>query len=295
MSQRIGVWSRSRHFATAYARNLHATRLLSVIAVGGLAIGLAGALMLALVARDALGFNGFVPDHERTYLGISRLGPPGAAPVINDTTNGRVAALIQANMPDVEAVGRLHEAEAALRHNGDTIRANIYWADPEIFDVLRLPVIAGRPKEALSLPDGLVMTQSEAIRHFGRANALGAVIEVDGEPMVLRAVIADLPAGATDLDRGIFASGKSAKSLFGWGADAVGTFSIGARTYLRLRPGVSPAAAERRLKPLIDGLLPAGMRGIYTQRLLPIGALALDPGLHPGRVRGWKSAVWSRP
>jgi putative ABC transport system permease protein len=282
VSGAIGFWSRSRHFATAYVRNLHATHLLSAIAVAGLAVGLAGALMLALVARDALGFNGFVPDHERTYLGISKLGPPGSAPNINDTTNGRVAGLMQANMPDVEAVGRLQEAKAALRRNGETIHTNIYWADPEIFDVLRLPVVAGRPKAALSLPDGLVMTQSEAIRHFGRANALGAVIEVDGEPMVLRAVIADLPAGATDLDRGVFASGKSAKSLFGWGGDAAGTFSIGARTYLRLRPGASSAVAERRLKPLIDGLLPVGMRGIYTQRLLPIGALALDPGLHPG-------------
>ena len=282
MSRGIGAWTRIRHFATAYARNLYATRLLSAIAVAGLAVGLAGALLLALVARNALAFNGFVPDHERTYLGISMLGAPGSAPNINDTTNGRVAGLIKANLPDVEAVGRLHEAEVALRRNGETTRANIYWADPEIFDVLRLPIVAGRPKAALSLPDGLVMTRSEAIRHFGRANALGAVIEADGVPMVLRAVIADLPAGTTDLDRGIFASGRSAKSLFSWGADAPGTFTIGARTYLRLREGASPAATERRLKPLVDGLLPADMRGIYAQRLLPIGALSLDPGLHPG-------------
>ena len=282
MSRRIGAWRKARHFATTYVRNLYATRLLSAIAVAGLAIGLAGALMLALVARDALGFNGVVPDRDRTYLGISVLGAPGSAPNINDTTNERVAGLIQANMPDVEAVGRLHEAETDLRRNGETTRANIYWADPEIFDVLRLPVVAGRPKAALSLPDGLVMTQSEAIRHFGRANALGSVIEVDGAPMVLRGVIADLPAGTTDLDRGIFASSRSAKALFTWRADAPESFSIAARTYLRLREGASPAAAERRIKPLVDGLLPVGMRGIYVQRLIPIGALALDPGLHPG-------------
>jgi len=282
VSGAIGFWSRSRHFATAYVRNLRATRLLSAIAVAGLAIGLAGALMLALVARDALGFNGFVPDHERTYLGISLLGGQGTAPVINDTTNDRAAGIIHANLADVEAVGRLHEAEAALRRNGEVTHAKIYWADPEIFDVLRLPAIAGRPKAALNLPDGLVMTQSEAIRHFGRVNAIGAVVDVDGVPMVLRAVIADLPTRMTDLNRGIFASGRSAKSLFSWGGDAPGTFSIGARTYLRLRQGASPAAVERRLAPLIDGLLPAGMRGIYAMRLLPIGALALDSGLHPG-------------
>lgn len=282
MSGGIGLWGRVRHFATAYVRNLGATRLLSVIAVAGLAVGLAGALMLALVARDALGFNAFVPDHERTYLGISILSGPGMVPVVNDTTNSRVAGLIRANLPDVEAVGRLSEAEVTLRRNGETTRANIFWADPEIFDVLRLPVVVGRPKAALNTPDGVVMTRSEAIRHFGRENALGAVIEIDGAPMVLRAVIADLPARMTDLNTGIFASGKSAKALFYWGSDAPGSFSIGARTYFRLREGASAAAAERRLAPLIDGLLPAMMRGSYSMRLVPIDALALHPGLRPG-------------
>jgi putative ABC transport system permease protein len=203
-------------------------------------------------------------------------------PNVNDTTNSRAAGLMQANMPDVEAVGRLSEAEVELRRNGHATRTNIYWADSGLFDVLRLPAILGRPKAALSSPDGLVMTQSAAIRYFGRANALGAVIAVDGAPMTLRAVIADLPARRTDLDTGIFASGKAAKALSAWGDDAPGSFSIGARTYVRLRQGASPAAAEHRLASLIAGVLPVTMRGVYAMHLVPIGALALHPGLHPG-------------
>jgi len=281
VNQRISSWTKVRHFATAYARNLQATRLLSAIAVTGLAVGLAGALMLALVARNALGFNGFVPDRDRTYLGISILSGSGMAPVVNDTSNSRAAGMIQANLPDVEAIGRLSSADVTLRRNGEAIAAKIYWADPEAFDVLRLPAVAGSPKAALSSPDGLVMTRSEAARLFGRANALGAVIEVDGTPMVLRAVIADLPVGMSDLNRGIFASGRSAKSSFAT-SDAPRDFTISARTYLRLRQGASPEAAERRLAPLIDGVLPDFMRGSYAMRLVPIGGLALHEGLHPG-------------
>jgi len=277
----VGIRTRIRHFATAYARNLQATRLLSAIAVAGLAVGLAGALMLALVARNALQFNSFVPDHERTYLGIDILSGPGMAPLFNEYTNNGMAALIQANIPDVEAVGRLSEAEVALRRNGETNRAKIYWADPEIFDVLRLPAVTGRPKAALSSPDGLVMTQSEVIRHFGRPDALGAAVDINGTPMVLRAVIADLPAGMSDLDRGVFASGKSAKADFG-PPNAAGSFLLYVRTYLRLRQGASPSAVERRLAPLIDGLKPPFMRGPSTTHLVPVGALALHPGLHPG-------------
>lgn len=277
----MGIWSKIRHFATAYTRNLYATRLLSVIAVVGLAIGLAGALMLALVVRDALNFYAFVPDHDRTYLEISILNGPGMAPQFNDTSTNRAAELTKANLPDVEAVGRLSEWQVQLRHNGETTSDALYWADPEVFDVLRLPVVAGEPKTALSSPDGLVMTRSEAIRHFGRANALGSVIEVDGVPMVLRAVIADLPDRMTDLDVGVFASGRSAKSYF-LKSDGPGGFFINARTYVRLRQAASPVAAEHRLKPFIDGLLPANMRGQYETRFVPISSLALHPGLHPG-------------
>ena len=281
MSQRSSAFAKVRHFATAYARNLQATRLLSAIAVAGLAIGLAGALMLALVARNALGFYAFVPDSERTYLGVSVFSWPRMAPMASDTTNSRTAGLIQANLPDVEAVGRLSAAEVALRREGETRRAKIYWADPEIFDVLRLPVLAGQPETALNRPDGLVMTQSEAIRHFGHATALGAVIDVDGTPMVLRAVIADLPTGTNDLDRGIFASGKSAQSNFG-PADTAGDFNTSVRTFLRLRRGASPAAVEHRLASLTAGLVPVDMRREYAVRLVSVGALALDPGLRPG-------------
>jgi len=280
VSGAIGFRQRSRHFATAYARNLYATRLLSAIAVAGLAVGLAGALMLALVARNALAFNSFVPDHDRTYLAISILQGPGMAPLVNDTTHSRTAELMRANLPDVEAVGRLSENDVSLRRNGETLPAKIYWTDPEIFDVLRLPAIAGDPKAALTSADGLVMTQSEAIRYFGRANALGGVIDLNGTPMVLRAVIADLPAGMTDLDRGIFASGKAAKADFG--PPAAGGFILYVRTYLRLRPGASPATIERSVAPLLASLQPGMMRGDAATRLVPIGALALHPGLHPG-------------
>ena len=278
MTGGISYWTRVRHFATVYARNFQVTRVLSSIAIAGLVVGLTGAIMLALVARNALNFNGFVPDHDRTYLGTSAMKWVG---ITAPETDFRAAELVRANLPDVEAVGRLAPAEATLRRNGEAVRTKIYWADPEVFDVLRLPIIRGQPKGALAGPDGLVMTQSEAIRHFGDGNALGSVIDVDGTPMVLRAVISDFPTGMSDLDRGVFASGNSAKSIFRM-AGGAGSFSPSARTYLRLRQGVSAGAVERGLAPLIAGVLPDFMRGGYAMHLVPIDALALDPELHPG-------------
>jgi putative ABC transport system permease protein len=271
-----------RHFATAYVRNLRATQVISAIGILGLALGLTGAIAAALAARTALGFNGFVPDRERIYLGVSVLSGPGMPPDWQQASNERAMALIAANLPEVEAVGRLAEAEVELRRGSRIVTQRIYWADPAAFEVLRLPMLSGDAAGALRRPDGVVMTRSEALRHFGRADALGQTMLVAGEPMVLRAVLADLPAGATDLESGVFASGLAARSALAPTAAAAGGFSIGARTYLRLAPGASREAVERRLAPLVDAMVPLPLRGMYSMRLVRIDRIALHEGFHPG-------------
>jgi putative ABC transport system permease protein len=47
-------------------------------------------------------------------------------------------------------------------------RERIYWADPNAFDLLRLPVFAGDLTAALRRPDGVVLTRSSAEKYFGR-------------------------------------------------------------------------------------------------------------------------------
>lgn len=272
----------TRHYVVAFVRNLKATRFLSAIAILGLAIGLTGAILMALVVRTAFGFNAFVPEHDRIYLGVSLMSGPGMPPSYNQSSNDRAALLLNANMPsDVKAV-RLALEEVELRRGGSVTKAQIYWADPNLSEVLRFPVIEGDLATALRNPDGIAMTRSEAVKHFGREVDVGAGIEVAGSPMVLRAVLADFPANATDLETGILASGLAARSpLARETAANADQFSIGVRTYLKLRPGVSPAPIEKRLNSLMSGLLPTFMRDAYSMKLVRIDRIALHEGFHP--------------
>ncbi|WP_129792325.1 FtsX-like permease family protein [Sphingosinicella sp. CPCC 101087] len=281
MTGRGRAFAATRHYAVAFVRNLKATRLLSAISILGLAIGLTGAILMALVARDAFGFNDFVPGNDRIYLGASVLSAPGMPPNYDQSSNEGAALLANAN-PDVAAATRLAPEEVELRREGNATRAPIYWADPNVFDVLRLPVLHGNLATALGRPDGIVMTRSEALRHFGRDDPVGEAIQVAGSPMVLRAVLADLPANATDLESGIFASALAARSpLTREVAASADAFSIGVRTYLALRPGASPDQVEARLNALVMGLLPPFMREAYAMELVRIDRIALHEGFHP--------------
>ena len=272
-----------RHWLVAWGRNLAANRLLSAITIVGLVIGIAGAILMALVARVPLTYNHIVPGHERTYLAVSIVRSPEMAPDYQQASPGGAAALIEANVPEVEAAARLMEAEVELRRGGAAQRETIYWADPDYFDLVRLPALSGDLASALRSGHGLVMTEAMARKHFGRADALGETIEVAGQPMVLRAVIADLPAGGTDLAAGIFASGLAALSgLSLMKADEPGAFSIDVRTYLRLRAGASARKAGDAIQSAIAGLVPPPVRNAYRLEPVRIDQLALHEGFHPG-------------
>jgi putative ABC transport system permease protein len=272
-----------RHWLVAWARNLAANRLLSAITIVGLVIGIAGAILMALVARVPLTYNHVVPGYERTYIAVSILSAPDIAPDYQQKSPGGAAALIEANAPEVEAVARLMEAEVELRRDGVATRETIYWADPDYFDLVRLPVLSGDLASALRGGHGLVMTEAMALKHFGRADALGETIEVAGQPMVLSAVIADLPPGGTDLAAGIFASGLATRSgLSNMKADGPGAFSISVRTYLRLRADASARKAGDAIQRAIAGLVPPPVRNAYRLEPVRIDRLALHEGFHPG-------------
>ena len=200
------------HILVAAWRNLLVNRLASFLAIIGLAIGITAALVSGLVVRSQLSFNHFIDGYDRTYLAVSLLAAPGAPDSYDTKTNFQASPLLQLNLPGIEASTRLLDEAGKLQRGDRVNEENIGWADPSLFKVLPMPVIRGDASATLRRPDGLVMTASLARKYFGRSDALGESLVVNGHPMILGAVLADFPSGETDLQGGIFASGLAAHS-----------------------------------------------------------------------------------
>src|SRR4051812_514369 len=96
-----------RHLIIAALRNLNANRLQSAIAIIGLSIGIAAAVIMALVIRNQLTFDHFIPGYDRTYLALSSLELPGRPADINDKTHHNAAKTLLLNVPEIESVTRL--------------------------------------------------------------------------------------------------------------------------------------------------------------------------------------------
>ncbi len=272
-----------RHYLIAAWRNLAANKLQSAIAIFGLSAGIAAAILMALVVRNQLSFDHFFPGYERTYLVAARLHFGEVPQKLGDSTDPRMADLIRLNAPGVEGVNRLFDRTSAWVKHGQTIvREKIAWADPNMFAVLAFPVAYGDPASALHRPDSVVLSRSVAEKYFGRDDVVGQTISLNDRPMTVRAVIEDFPANASGFSRLIYVSDLSPYSpLVTDGPIAKGRVSFSAHTYLRLKPGASPASIEKAIRPLFQTLTNGDT---IDAALMRLDRANVSDDLHPGAI-----------
>ena len=252
-----------RNYAAAALRNLARNPLYSLTNLIGLAVGIAAAALIALYVRDEFNYETFIPDYRNIYLVETIATPPeGHTPLEALVGQMIVASWLRLDVPAVAQVARILPARLSFRRGDVEAMETLFWADPDLFSILKLPVYAGSLKDALARPDGLVLTRSMARKYFGRDDPIGETLELARKQrMTVTAVLADLPSN-THLSVTAIASGTSQTSGL-TAADHDPTWPWGSYTYVTLKPGFSPAATERQFPALFDrhsqpGSTPAG-------------------------------------
>lgn len=291
------------HYLKRAVAALLANRLYSAVGILSLTVGFTVAILVGLFARHEFAYDRWLPDHDRLFIvGQTYLGPAHAPPWYAYPTRTDVAKYLQADFPQVEAVARLAPGSVVLTRGAVSLpEPDFAWADPNIFDLLKLKPIAGDLKTALAAPDGLVLTRSLARKHFGRdapvgesitlqvlVGGAGAAPEKPGFaiPLTVKAVVEDPPP---ETHLAVKAWGSAlAPPIHAVDQQPAAPFGQIAFTYVRLRPGASasdvqaglPAFARRHIPPLPQG------SGSLAFTLRPLTSLHRPP-VHidmPGNV-----------
>ena len=294
-----------RNVLAATLRNLMRNRLYAAISIGGLAIGMAAAILTGLYVRDELTFDSFMPGHDKAYVVVWEIDQPGSAPIVEDFSQYFVARALKLDFKEVQASARLNLGSQPVGVRGGDVEAleTIGWADPDLFSILRAPALAGDPVAALHRPDEVVITRAMARKYFGQDAPIGRVLTLDRRtPLRVGAVIYD-PPPISDLVFQIFASGLNAVSplrQYDRQTDTRGTFWVASRSYVRL-PNAAAAARLNAAMPEFfkrhlanpDGSTLLGLKGSF--KLIPIGDLHLYPlkgtSLVNGEGLGSRSAL----
>jgi len=163
----------------------------------GLAIGMAGGLLVALFIQDELSYDKMFDDADRIYrVNISnRIGGE-----TNDYAgvSGPLADVMRADYPHLELVTRFRETHGRLiRHPQPDMNVKenkVIGADETIFDMFGLRLIMGDEKTALKEKNSLVLTREAAEKHFELEEAIGQTLLVDNDQsFIVTGIVEDMP------------------------------------------------------------------------------------------------------
>ncbi|WP_440054550.1 FtsX-like permease family protein [Pseudoalteromonas sp. T1lg65] len=212
-----------------------------ILNVLGLSVGLAAAILVALFAKNELSYDQQQPNAERVYRvaqDFSQLGL-GVIPVFNYIAGTK--ALEYSQIEEVFAINMVEftrEAMVDVKVHGQGYKLNaLFGATPNIENFIDVTTLSGDLKEAMSIPDSIALSRSEAIRLFGSTDIVGQTMQHQQGQYTVRAVFQDLPEN----------SHFAFKNLTYVFQDPEKSHITSSYVYFRLAPGVDVSELEKTL------------------------------------------------
>ena len=186
-------------------RQLLKQKMYALIKIGGFAFSIAACLLIGLYIRNELSFDKSYPDTNRIFRVVSYYDDNGTVDKGIDWP-APLAKTLKADFPDIELSGRLMPSSLMGAGSIELRRAdqveNTYedgltYADQQMLDILKLPMVYGDRETALKNPLSMVITKKKADKYFPGQNPVGKVMYVNNDktkPYTIGGVIQDFPA-----------------------------------------------------------------------------------------------------
>ena len=246
-------------------RTLTKQKMQGVINIAGLTIGIALCLLIMLFVRDEMTYDQFHAGHENIYqMQDFRYQPDGSTNGGNSNGALPLGQTISDELGAVEDFTRIWSDDYYVRTGTDVFREETLFVDPAFLDIFSFPLIAGDAETALSSLSNVVLTESAALRLFGKSNAVGETLEIrvgtDYQVVDVAAVAVDPPGNSTlqfailaPIETWIPIQFPQAVGQFGWSL---------VKTFVQLRSDVNMADLNESFNALY-----ASKNGDYLETL----------------------------
>jgi putative ABC transport system permease protein len=198
-------------------RNLIKNKASSLINVGGLAVGMAVAMLIGLWIWDELSFN----KYHQNYDHIAQV-------MQSKTFNGTVTTWVATSLPVEEELRKNYGSN--FKHTGvmfwtgqhiltvadKKISFSGTYVTPEIPEIFTLKMLNGS-RNSLKGPSSILVSQSVARALFGNAEPIGKMVKFDNKvSLAVSGVYEDLPRNTTLHDLAFMASWDYFTSTQDW-------------------------------------------------------------------------------
>ncbi|RZK47549.1 MAG: FtsX-like permease family protein [Pedobacter sp.] len=187
-----------RNYLTIAWRNILKNKTYSAINIAGLAIGMAGFIMIATWIANEMSVDQFHTNKEQLYKVWNKTTTPQNVQA-GDITAGPLAKSLEKDYPEVKHAARIYWSIDRLFNYGDqSIKAKGNDVDKPFLQMFSFPLLAGNIQHALDDPNNIVITENLAKRLFGSEDPMNKLVKIDNsQSYKVSGVLKDLPANTT--------------------------------------------------------------------------------------------------
>ena len=236
-------------------RNIYKRKTYAIINILGLAIGIAGFLLIFLFISDELSYDRYHSKADRIYRLVNVYDFEGVGE--NSVSSPfPVAFALKNDYPDmIDNVVRIFNFQAPSsfveyeenRYN----ERRFFFADSTFFEIFDHQFVSGNPITALNEQFSVVITESAAKRYFGSEDPMGKLIKFEEQlNLKVSGVIKDVPT-QSHFQFDFIASFSSIKQVFG-GAYPKTWIWNPCWTYLQLHEKTDPKSLEATFPDFIE-------------------------------------------
>ena len=177
-------------------RNIFKNKLFSTINILGLTIGIASSILIYLWVKDEMSYDKFHSDYEDIYRIYFK--ETGEFPLtLSNLPPALVPAALQ-EIPEIENGFRYDWSSSTVKYKDKIFKENLYFIDPEMFDVLNFPFKEGSKSTVFKNINSVVLTQKSAKKYFGEENPVGKILTIDGtDSYTVTGIITDIPSNSS--------------------------------------------------------------------------------------------------
>ena len=177
-------------------RNLQRGGIYSVINIGGLAIGMAAAILILTWIYHEWSYDRFHVKEKNLYVAYTRSEFDGILSCW-DWTPMVLGPTLKTDYPEIAGMARMKK-ETLLYSNEDTgFKIQTGCTDPDFLTMFDFPLVHGDRETALNDPYSVILTEQVAIRLFGGEDPMGQMLLVNNKyAMKVTGVMKDLPGNS---------------------------------------------------------------------------------------------------
>ncbi|HEY5747896.1 MAG TPA: ABC transporter permease [Chryseolinea sp.] len=291
-------------------RTMSRQKMYAGITIGGFALGLATCLVIFLFIRQELSYDKHYADGDRIFrLYNDNIGPQAGRWA---SVPPPVAGILRTDFPEVEKSGRLMPVSLGFGTKGlvrreDAVENNYEegfgYADPELLEILEIPMVYGTTSTALDKPNTIVLSKRKADIYFPNEDPRGKSIILNDDKSKLYTiggVMKDMPEN-THFQFDFLISLKEQEF---WPGEQSSWCCWNYNVYVKLRSGADPLALEKKMTAMCDTHFikyleeqgdqsAADVKKNHFFRLQPVGNIYLkSDGIYDEMRHGDMRYIW---